>query len=204
MQKYTAGNLITLLSQHNMLVLNFTFMISYAINYSFWSNMYIIFVEKKMAYVDWSEEKQSSLGFWCMMTCAIGTYFGNVFMGNQFEKHGPRFSLVFIAVFFVMYLIGIFLLNSYKIFDATAFIVALLMGLYDGALANYVWSIINTEFKDRFLALALCSSTFMIYLFIITLTNSLMNTDFDFLVYFLFQAVTGVVAIAIFGYAFEF
>lgn len=125
-------------------------------------------------------------------------------MGQQFDNHGPRYTLVFVAAFFFMYLIGIFLLNSYKIFDATAFIVALLMGLYDGALANYVWSIINTEFKDRFLALALCSSTFMIYLFIITLTNSLMNTDFDFLVYFLFQAVTGVVAIAIFGYAFEF
>jgi len=142
------------------------------------------------------------------MVCAIGTYFGNVFMGQQFDNHGPRYTLVFVAAFFFMYLIGIFLLNSYEIFDATSFVVAFLMGMYDGALANYIWSIINTEFKDKFLALALCSSTFMIYLFIITLTNSTIDTksdnDFPFLVYFICQAVSGFVAIVIFGYAFEF
>lgn len=139
-----------------------------------------------------------------MMTAAIGTYVGNVFQSSQFEKHGPRFSLITVAGFFIMYLIGIFLLNNYDEFDATSFVVAFLMGLYDGAFANYIWSIIQTEFKDRFLALALCSTMFMIYLTIITFTNSLMESDTSFLVYFICQAVIGLCAFPFFGYAFEF
>lgn len=111
--------------------------------------------------------------------------------------------MVHITGFFALYVIGIFLLNHYEGFDASAFVVAALIGLYDGAMSNYIWSILVTEFENKFLALALSSAVFMIYLFIITFANSVMLTTTSFDIYFVFQTVITLSSLVIFAYVFQ-
>ena len=146
-----------------------------------------------------------------MMLLAVFTYIGGHVQSGLFVKNGPRYSLLPITCFFAMYVIGIFMLNHYESFDGSAFVVAALIGLYDGAMSNYIWSILVTEFENKFLALALSSAVFMIYLFIITFCNSVMGstnkdgsvtytTSFD--IYFVFQTVITLSSLVIFAYVF--
>lgn len=109
-------------------------------------------------------------------------------------------------------MIGIFILNSIEKDVVGTFIMAFVMGLYDGALVMYIWTIITTEFKDRFLAFALVSSVFMVFNFIIVMTNSVLTFDqgsvaknqFSYMIYFIFQTVVGLVNLVVFAYAFKF
>lgn len=188
MMDYSAGDLWELFVSTNMQVLNFTLVLSYAMIYSFWSNMYIIFVTEKMDHLGWSEEKVSSCGFWCMMVAAFGTLIGNTYHGMKFENE-KRWILIKHAVLFVIYIISVFLLNEHDEFDAFSFIVAFIMGLYDGFLANYIWCILTTQFEDKFLAVALSSCFFMLCLFVITMTNSVMESKISFRIFFIAQTV---------------